>query len=206
MKLSTKLLLTAASVLTSLSMFTTQANEIYGATSKDLIPIQRQYAAVAPRYPAVLKPGVEALKVTAWVDHENLVYKLGDTVKFYVKANKDCYITLLDIGTTGKTHIIFPNKFQRTNSVKAGQVVSLPRAIDNYDFKATGARGKEVVKVIATMERETIIPERYLQKAGHFMQIRTKDISVVPTYIMGLLDTPNKSKEWAEYTKVLTIR
>jgi len=198
-------------------MFTAQANEIYGAIAKDLIPVQRQFARIAPRYPAALKPGVKALTVTAWVNHDNSIYKLGDTIKFYVKANKDCYITLLDIGTTGKIHIIFPNKYQDSNFVKAGQVISLPREIDNFDFKVTGVKGKEMVKVFATMERETIIPDKYLRKAGSFKEvIMSKDITVVPTYISGLLDTPTNSnnpnsrkkrhKEWAEYTKVLTIR
>lgn len=182
--------------------------KIDGGTTKDLIPQQRPFAGLFPNYDPQAVYGKNHLTVTAWVDHKSKrnvapVYYLGDSVKFFVKANKDCYITLLDIGTTGKTHVIFPNDFQRTNFVKAGQVLAIPHQVkDNFDFKVTGKRGNEVVKVIATMERENIIPEAYLKKVGPYRQINTKDISVVATGIGSSLE----NEEWAEYTKILRIR
>lgn len=184
--------------------------KIDGGTSKDLIPQQRLFAEVAPQNNYQQIPGdlnSKYLSVTAWVDHKSKknrppVYRLGDSVQFFVEANKNCYITLLDIGTTGKTQIIFPNNFQRNNYIKAGDTIVIPQKIDNFDFKVTGKRGKEVIKVIATMERIEIVPQQYLISAGSYKQIRTKDISVVATGVSSLL----KNKEWAEYTKIISIR
>lgn len=178
---------------------------IDGGTTKDLIPVQKPIAMLAPNGNLEELYGKNHLRVTAWVDHKDATYRLGDTVKFYVRANKDCYITLLDIGTTGKVHIIFPNNFQETNFVKAGKTIIVPQAIDYFDFKVTGKRGNEIVKVIATIEPIEIIPKNYLKNAGPYSEVNSKDIEVVATGIDQYLNDPDQETEWDEYTKKLRI-
>ena len=84
---------------------------------KDLTPVQRPLAELtAPQ---------SALKVTAWVDHPDKTYLFGEQVVLNVKTDQDAYVTVLDVGTSGKVHIIFPNQFQKNNRVLAGQVVQM---------------------------------------------------------------------------------
>ena len=62
--------------------------------TRDLTVEQRDLAAViAPQ---------SDLKVTAWVDKQDDTYKPGDTLQLFVKANSDAYITVIDVGTSGK--------------------------------------------------------------------------------------------------------
>ena len=35
-------------------------------------------------------------------------FYIGDQVTFEVRSNKDAYLTLIDVGTSGKAHVIFP--------------------------------------------------------------------------------------------------
>lgn len=198
-------------VLTSIALlsmpFNANAEKLMsnGSTTKDLIPVQKPFAELMPNYDSEAIYGKNYLSVTAWVDHEDATYHLGDTVRFFIKANKDCYITLLDIGTTGKTHIIYPNRHQKTNFVQAGEIISIPQAIDRFEFKVTGKRGNELIKVIATIEPIEIIPKDYLRDAGPYSLINTKDIEVVATGIDQYLNNPDQSIEWDEYTKKLRI-
>lgn len=197
-----------AILLLSLSLFlgnyaqAKSAFDLYDAKTKDLIAVEPDSSLPLRKLTVA---GEKALKVTAWVDNSNATYRRGDTVNFYVKANKNCYITLLDIGTTGVTTVIFPNEMQQNNYVEAGTIVSIPQDPDTFKFKVTGKRGREVVKVIATLEREEIIPAAYLQAAGRFHAV-TKDLGVVATHIDTLLNNPRNPIEWAEYKKVLHIR
>ena len=189
-------------------LFTHNANalNLSDAVIKDLIAEQRPMAELEPNpaYQPQLKPNEKRLKVSAWVDRKNATYRLGDTVIFYIKANKDAYITLFDIGTTGKAHVIFPNKFQRTNFVQAGEVVSIPQAAAKFQFKVGGIAGTELVKVIATSTRETLIEDKYLADAGPFKAIK-KDIGVFPADIDGRLNRPENKTEWSVYEKILRI-
>ena len=199
-----------AILLLSLSLFFTHRADAYdldGATTKDLLPITHGLVMVAPTNLDILPlqpAGGELLKVRAWVDQKNSTYRLKEMVTFYVKANKDCYITLLDIGTTGAATVIFPNSLHRNNYIKAGDILTIPKEADSFRFKAIGQRGKEIVKVIATLTREEIIPEVYLQPAGYFKAV-TKDLSVVASHINSVLNDRRNPIEWDEYAKVLTI-
>ena len=69
-----------------------------------------------------------SFKVRLSFDREtNPVYYFGrDKVNFRVQADRDCYITVLDIGTSGKVTVLFPNRFHPDNRVRAGQTYVLP--------------------------------------------------------------------------------
>jgi hypothetical protein len=197
-------------LLLSLTFFlvnSVQALDLDGAVVKDLLPEQRPLIVLEPNpdYRQPLQPGEKQLRVTAWVDKKSATYRLGETVSFYVKTNRDAYITLLDIGTTGKVHIIFPNRFQRNNYVRAGEIITIPQDVANFQFKVTGKTGREAIKVIATLERLEIIANDYLSGAGPFQQVMTKDISVVAAEVDRRLNNQKDPKHWDEYTKVLRI-
>lgn len=53
-------------------------------------------------------------------------YRIGDTISFSIKSNQGCYLTVLNVGTTGKTTVLFPNKFRPDNYIDANKRLSLP--------------------------------------------------------------------------------
>ncbi len=53
----------------------------------------------------------------------------GDTVKVHFEADRDCYLTLIDVGTSGKITRLWPNQFSGPdNLVRAGQRCLLSRS------------------------------------------------------------------------------
>jgi hypothetical protein len=145
------------------------------------------------------------LKVTAWVDHDDNTYQFGEDVILNVKTNQDAYITLLDIGTSGKIHIIFPNKYQQDNFLKAGQVVQVPSKNAPFSIKVSAPAGKEVIKVIATTKAKALIEDSQTVKAGPYKAIKKSAQSLSKDLTVELKDRRQQGEKWAEYTKVITI-
>lgn len=94
-----------------------------------------------------------SFRVRLSIDREtNPVYYFNrDKISFRVQADRDCYITVLDVGTSGKITVLFPNKLHPDNAVKGNQVYHLP-LVDKPTFQIAVAPpvGREMVKVIAT--------------------------------------------------------
>ncbi|MEW6347759.1 MAG: DUF4384 domain-containing protein [Thermodesulfobacteriota bacterium] len=78
-------------------------------------------------------------------------YRIGHPVTFTVTADTDCYLYLVDVGTDRKTHLLFPNKWQRSNIVKKGVTYRIPPEEGNVIVKAYGPEGTEYVKAVATL-------------------------------------------------------
>ncbi len=112
------------------------------------------------------------LKVTAWVDRADGRYRPGDYLKLYVRTNQDAYITVLDVGTSGKTHVIFPNRFRPDNHVLAHQVIEIPGPDDRFRLKIGGPAGTELIKVFATKKRRDLIRPSRLADAGPFKRVQ----------------------------------
>jgi hypothetical protein len=79
-------------------------------------------------------------------------YKMGESVKIEFEVEKDCYLTLIDIGTSGKAHVIMPNSLQVDNFVRGGKVLLYPEG--GWDVAAIiqGPAGTERIKAFATLD------------------------------------------------------
>lgn len=117
------------------------------AMAKDLHISQRAMLEVKPEQPA--KTG---LAVNVTLDKPSGVYKKGETVVLKVQTTEDAYIWVLDTGTSGKVHQIFPNKFARNNFVKAGKPVTIPGEGAKYELAVNHPRGAELVTVLASRD------------------------------------------------------
>jgi len=156
-------------------------------TTKDLTIEQRTLADFAP-------PESD-LKVGAWLDREDDVYRAGDTLQLFVKTNQDAYVTVIDVGTSGRVSILFPNKHTPDNRILAHQVLQIPGADAPYRVKVNGPSGHELIKVIATIRPGSIIPSDQLSELGPFHSYRgttnslTKDLVI--EFDRKYLDAPN---------------
>lgn len=147
--------------------------------AKDLSIVQRPMANVKPA-----RPAVSGLSVRAWVDHEDSRYQMGDKLVLKIQTNRDAYVSVLDVGTTGKVSQIYPNDYQPEQLVKAGVVVSIPPVGANYDFRVGGATGTELIKVFASEVSTPLIHDSQLRQEGAFSVVEqgaemlAKDLSV----------------------------
>ena len=89
--------------------------------------------------------------VRAWTDKTK--YMIGEPVTFYFTADRDCYLTLLDQGTSGTLRVIFPNPYQQDNFIRAGKTYAVPDGAANYEIRVDGPAGIERVKAIATLNK-----------------------------------------------------
>jgi hypothetical protein len=145
--------------------------------TRDLTPEQREVEDV--------RPPQSDLRVSAWVDRNDDSYKPGDTLSLFVKTNMDAHVWVVDVGTSGKVHILFPNKFQKDNKVLAHQVVQIPGSDATWRIKVGGPAGQELIKVIATTKPDAVIDPIKLADLGSIYQYResaqalTRDLSAV---------------------------
>ncbi|MBP7335871.1 DUF4384 domain-containing protein [Niveispirillum sp.] len=161
---------------------------------RDLTPVQRPVATLAA-------PAAD-LAVTAWVDHEDNVYRTGDDLTLYVKTSKDAHVTVLDVGSSGQMHVVFPNQHQPDGFVKAGKVMVLPGRDAPFRFKVSPPVGTNVLKIIATSSPIALFKPGQLSDAGPF-----KSVAGTPEQLAGDLKSvlSDKKGQWAQYTKIFRI-
>ncbi len=87
------------------------------------------------------------LRVEIWTDKTS--YPIGNEVEFHLRSNRDCYMTLLDLQTSGGLYVLFPNSFQRGNFVQANRIYTIPSLEAPFSINASSPTGIEGVKAIA---------------------------------------------------------
>ena len=138
---------------------------------------------------AVLAKKVEAeparegeIKVELWSDRPS--YKIGESMTLHFKTDRDCYVTILDVGTSGKVHIIYPNRFSGGGQVLAGKTYSIPGRNDGYVIMVEGFPGIEVVRAIATLTPLAATAVDFSKFGGIFKEVDepavlTRDLNIV---------------------------
>jgi hypothetical protein len=140
---------------------------------------------------------------TTWVDSTDSIYQFGDRVVFYIRAKRDVYITLLDVGTSGQIHVIFPNKHQRDNFVRAGQTVRVPGPDDSFAIEARPPAGKELIKLIATEQPHAFFDPEDLSEGERFTEL-LQDSRTLAANLKKILKQRHQN-QWNEYSKVIEI-
>lgn len=79
-------------------------------------------------------------------------YKIGESVRIQFESDEDCYLTLIDLGTSGRVHIIVPNSMNVDNFVKAGRPLYYPGESWNVACIIQGPTGTERIKAFATLD------------------------------------------------------
>ena len=112
------------------------------------------------------------------------VYDIGDKMTIMFKAEKDCYLTILDFTPSGSVYKLFPNKWMADGFVKAGQEIAIPAKGQKFSLKVGGPAGTDVIKAIATNQETKVIDEENEELMGPFSSIKdakaaTRDILLV---------------------------
>ena len=95
-------------------------------------------------------PGAE-FKVDVWTDKgDNAKYNVGEKLIIYFKVTQDAYVYIWDINANGEVRLIFPNKYNQDNFVRANIVYSIPSSRDTYSLKIAPPAGREVVHILAS--------------------------------------------------------
>jgi hypothetical protein len=79
-----------------------------------------------------------------------LEMKVGDPIYFHFRAERDAYLTLLNVGAEGSITVLFPNEFTPINRVIKGKTYSIPTPEMGFKLTLGEPGGQELVKAFAT--------------------------------------------------------
>lgn len=103
------------------------------------------------------------IRVTLTAD--KTVAKPGDDLTLTFSADRECYLTLMDLGTSGRIVRLWPNDYSgRDNRIEANVKRSFPGPGDNFRFRIGGPDGVERLIAYATSEKGRILSEQEFQQ------------------------------------------
>jgi hypothetical protein len=155
-----------------------------------------------------IKPRVSAFKVEIWTEEGDFHpgtkdirviprtnnYRIGDKINLYFRAEKDCYLTLLNHGTSGRMTVLLPNSISKNNFIKGGSIYAIPGEDYPFDYVLSGPAGTEKIKAIATLRKTDLIDLMYNNgEIFSTSKAAAKDINVVARKIES-----TAPEEWAE--------
>ena len=169
------------------------------AAARDLTV--EQGAVFAVQAPASAASNPDRLSVVAWVDHADNTYAIGETLRLFVRPSKDAYLTVLNVGPSGNTTLLFPNAVQKDARVAANRVVEIPGPGSGTSIRVSAPVGRELIKVIASTSPAPVFEAAKPMGNGPFAALETgrsvaRDLQVT-------LDA-QASHEWDDYNKVIT--
>jgi len=107
-------------------------------------------------------------------------YRIGDAVQFTLRANRDAYVTLINIGTSGDVTVLYPNSFSPNHFVRGGQDVTIPPPNSGFTLTAQAPIGFDQIRAIAT-EDNVKIHTKSLSGGSTFRsldRVQTRDLAV----------------------------
>ena len=141
------------------------------------------------------------LDVIAWVDHRDNLYAQGERVRLFVQTNKDAWVTVLNVGPDGATTVLFPNRFQADNRVRANVVTEVPDPASRARIAVTGMTGGELIKVIASSRPAPLFDPAQLAQAGPFQAVRAGVDETARN--LAVVMEAGQAAEWDVYDKVI---
>jgi hypothetical protein len=120
------------------------------------------------------------------VNRPTRLYREGDALSIAVMSEKDAYLYVEYQQADGKVFQIFPNKLQPNGRVAAKQPVLVPGPDDRFRWKIGPPYGREVVKVIASLEplenlsRAELRSERFNPVSAQVVSNVTRELKDLP--------------------------
>lgn len=124
-------------------------------------------------------------------------YHLGDRIVIRFRSDRDCYLTLLNLGSSGKLIVLFPNALRRDPAIWGGEDVAIPAPGDRFELELLGPPGPERLRAIATVRRVPLLAWDRTPKPSLFYTIgaesRARELGAIQARLDALA-----SHEWSE--------
>lgn len=108
-----------------------------------------QVVRVADARTAAVRPARSEADVDLSLTSDRDDYRRGDSPVFTIVSARDCFLTLTDIDEKGEGTVLFPNKFEQKNFIKANVPVQFPSATAPYQYRMKD-RGVETVVAVCS--------------------------------------------------------
>ncbi len=93
--------------------------------------------------------------ISADLDKSDRIYFEGDAMTIRFRAERPCFAYVINVDVSGKSTILFPNKYQTDNFVRPAEdgVVEIPNRDSNVRFRARAPFGEELIIVLGTTKK-----------------------------------------------------
>jgi hypothetical protein len=105
--------------------------------------------------------------IRLWTNQKE--YRLGDKIRFYFRSERDCYLNLVDVTSTGEIRLIFPNRFHSNSFIKGGRTYRIPGDDYGFSFEVEPPVGRERVFAIASTHPLDIFGHDFQREAFYTM-------------------------------------
>ncbi len=158
------------------------------------------------------------IKLELWAEKDN--YKAGETIRFFAKANKSCYLSIVEVDAHGKISVLFPNYYTTYSFIKADKVYPIPSKKSGYEYIADKPLGIKIARGIASATPFIGIATdkgSIMKKKRHSAITRTKPVNKenpfasflvkAGVFTKGIIEEAKKANkgEWAEAVIKLKI-
>lgn len=128
---------------------------------------------------------------------KSAAYRTGQKIVVGFRANQDCFLTLLNVGTSGKLTVLFPNSLHSDNFIQANRDYRIPESDNEFEYELQGPAGVEKLKAVATLKKVSLLESNFAADGSLFRTVDAttgaRDISVIQKKITSVPKT-----EWAE--------
>jgi len=120
--------------------------------------------------------------------------KIGKSVSFHFRSNRDGYLTIVDIQPNGDVVLLYPNDFSKTNEVKAGIEYSIPSKNDEFEITVTEPAGQDTIVAYFTLRKVDWLDKNRLSGDGFRSVNEGEKIGMSRGF--NVAATKLKSDEW----------
>ncbi len=110
-------------------------------------------------------------------------YHIGDKITLFFRSDIDCYLTLLNLGTSGSITVLFPNLLFQNNHIIGGKTYTIPGDGYPFEYILKGPGGIEKLRAIATANKVNLLDLDFSASNRMFNSARgsaaAKDIDMI---------------------------
>ena len=112
-------------------------------------------------------------------------YRMGEPVSVYVNSAVPCYLTLVNIGSSGQARVLLPNMAQPQNYMPAGQTVVFPGVGSSLRVTPIGPAGVETVTAVCSADNRPVMASGLVYGGSGFASLgsvgmsSSRDLAVV---------------------------
>ena len=104
-------------------------------------------------------------------------YRMGEAVTVYASSTVPCYLTLVNIGSSGQARVLLPNAAQPQNYLPAGQTVVFPGVGSQLTVTPVGPAGVETVTAVCSADNRPVVASDLVYGGGLFAALGSAGMS-----------------------------
>ena len=143
----------------------------------------------------IVQPAPSDLRVTIETDRSR--YRVGDTVEIRFWVSEPAFVYIYNQDTRGNVRLIFPNRFDQDNWVRAGEH-RLPGS--GYRFRVEGPPGTEYLQILATRTRLRNLDWRNIREAFPLLGNDPLKVKEEVRSFLDVIPERSWSSAWTRFT------